>query len=76
MGIDVENCMKLENGMSRDDLLHLLVTGEMCGQETGFARNLVYVVGLRPESGGTDIHHWLVTIRVGDNRKEIYVKTV
>lgn len=63
--------MDVESGMSRDDLLHLLVTGETCYRYG----NPVFVVGLRPESGGKDIHHWLVTIRDSDNRREIYVKT-
>lgn len=62
----------VENGMSRDDLLHLLVTGEGCF----WHGNPVYIIGLRPEAGSTNIHHWLVTIKDGVNRREIYVKTV
>ena len=67
--------IKVESGMSRDDLLHLLVTGEQCWWRDSTSNDL-RVVGLKPESGGKDIHHWLVNVRDGDNRRVIYVKTV
>jgi len=63
---------KIESGMSRDDLLHLLVSGE----EACWMRNLVSVINLRPESGVKDIRHWLVTLRKKDHQREVYIKTI